>query len=92
MRSISASLSLIMILSSLLLTACGQSKASSKLDITVEAGVSLALAEHRAANISNIRYILHFDIPRDHSEPIKAQSRVEFDLRDASAPLQLDSV
>jgi aminopeptidase N len=56
----------------------------------VEPGVSLALAEHRAATISNINYNLHFDIPDAVFEPILAAAKVGFDLSDTSRSLQLD--
>lgn len=56
----------------------------------VEPGVSLALAEHRAATVSNINYDLHFDIPDAVSEPISAAAKIGFDLSDTSRALQLD--
>jgi len=56
----------------------------------VEPGVSLALAEHRAATVSNINYDLHFDIPDAVSEPISAAAKIGFDLSDTSHALQLD--
>jgi len=56
----------------------------------VESGVSLALAEHRAATVSNINYDLHFDIPDAVSEPISAAAKIGFDLSDTSHALQLD--
>jgi len=56
----------------------------------VESGVSLALAEHRAATVSNINYDLHFDIPDAVSEPISAAAKIGFDLSDTSRALQLD--
>ncbi|MDG2376816.1 MAG: hypothetical protein P8M18_10770, partial [Woeseiaceae bacterium] len=56
----------------------------------VEPGVSLALAEHRAATISNINYDLSFYIPDAVSKPISAVAKIGFDLSDTSRALQLD--
>ena len=56
----------------------------------VEPGVSLALAEHRAATISNINYDLSFYIPDAVSKPISAVVKIGFDLSDTSRALQLD--
>ena len=53
-------------------------------------GVSLELAQHRSAVVSNIRYELSFDIPLSVDADIGAIATVRFDLADASAPLQLD--
>ena len=53
-------------------------------------GVSLELAQHRSAVVSDIRYELSFDIPLSVDADIGATAKVRFDLADASAPLQLD--
>ncbi len=53
-------------------------------------GVSLALAQERAALLSNIRYRLHCEIPAAREEPIAARIAVDFDLADTARGLQLD--
>jgi len=53
-------------------------------------GVPLALAEARAARISNLRYELHFDIPPSPTDPVRGRAVVRFDLRNPSRPLALD--
>ncbi len=55
-----------------------------------EPGVSLELARHRAASISEINYDLTFEIPAGVDEDIAAVAEIRFDLSDASRPLQLD--
>ena len=74
----------IAVLGSLLLAACGQSMSP------VEPGVSLALAQHRAATISAVNYTLRFEIPRDSSADISAMATIDFMLSDSKTPLQLD--
>ncbi|HEY0874754.1 MAG TPA: M1 family aminopeptidase, partial [Vicinamibacterales bacterium] len=54
------------------------------------AGVPLALAEDRAARVSNLRYELFFNIPESQTERVSGRVTVRFDLRDASKPLALD--
>jgi aminopeptidase N len=54
------------------------------------AGVSLTLAQERAARISELRYDLHFVIPSSVSERVAGQGTIRFQLPDASAPLALD--
>ncbi|MDH3440178.1 MAG: M1 family aminopeptidase [Gammaproteobacteria bacterium] len=56
----------------------------------VVAGVSLELAQHRAATISRINYDLSFDIPAEVDDVIPATIEVRFDLSDNSRSLQLD--
>ena len=53
-------------------------------------GVPLALAEERAARISNLRYELHVDVPGTQSEPVTGRVRATFDLKDATLPLAFD--
>jgi aminopeptidase N len=53
-------------------------------------GVSLELGQHRAAILSNIHYVLSFDIPGDVDGDIAGTAAVRFDLADAAVPLQLD--
>ena len=54
----------------------------------LERGVSLELATHRAATISNVEYDLKFQLCK--SDPIPASVTVRFDLSDASEPVVLD--
>ena len=59
-------------------------------NVTVEPGVSLSLATQRKALLSDINYRLRLEIPADQRQTIVGSVRVEFDLADAGAPLQLD--
>ena len=72
------------LVAALLASACGQPP------LPVEPGVSLELAEHRAAILSNIHYALRFKIPRDSSADIAAMGNIHFDLSENTRPLQLD--
>jgi aminopeptidase N len=56
----------------------------------VAAGVSRALAEQRAAVISDLNYRLHFDIPADTEAGITGRVVISFRLRRNAQPLQLD--
>jgi aminopeptidase N len=56
----------------------------------VEPGVSLRLAEERAANLSQLNYSLRFEIPEQVDADIDGRVEVSFELSDNSAPLQLD--
>lgn len=58
--------------------------------ITIEPGVSQALAIERKAILSSINYALRFEIPEDENEEIPAEASISFNLADNSAPLQLD--
>jgi aminopeptidase N len=53
-------------------------------------GVSLDLAEARAARISNLRYDLALSIPSDRAARIEGRVTIAFELADAEAPLVLD--
>ena len=55
-----------------------------------EPGVSLALAQHRKSNLSNIKYHLSFNLSEDKTEPIDANLELQFTLKDVDAPLVLD--
>jgi aminopeptidase N len=59
-------------------------------NVSVEPGVSLSLATQRKALLADINYRLHLEIPADQRQAIVGSVRVEFDLADAGAPLQLD--
>jgi aminopeptidase N len=55
-----------------------------------EPGVSQALAQQRASRVSDIRYDLSLNVPRDLNARIAGRGIISFTLRDASAPLTLD--
>jgi len=59
-------------------------------DVPVEPGVSLELAQSRAASVSNVHYQLYFDIPEQMDAPIQAQATISFTLASNQQPLQLD--
>jgi aminopeptidase N len=77
-----AHLALVSLFSGLL--SCG------KAPIAVVPGVSLELAKHRAATISNINYELSFLIPEGEDQEIEGFVNVSFVLSDGASPLQLD--
>ena len=88
MRQAVAYIPIFMLLISLLLTS-NVSK-SAEASIPVEPGVSLALAEYRKQNISDIHYTLMFSIPADSSQPINANADISFQLASLSQDIQLD--
>lgn len=53
-------------------------------------GVSQALAEHRAATLSDLRYDVEFDIPEAKDSAVTGVVTAHFTLRDASEGLVLD--
>ena len=55
----------------------------------VEDGVSLELAEYRAARVSDLRYDIEFIIPEQREEPVTGRETISFTLK-KRAPLQLD--
>lgn len=55
-----------------------------------EPGISLALAQSRAARISNLRYDLRLRIQELAGRPIEGRSTIQFDLTGSEAPLVLD--
>ena len=55
-----------------------------------EAGVPLALAEDRAARVSNIRYEIRFVVPALQTDAVSGEVTIRFDLKDASRPLAID--
>ena len=67
-----------------LLASCGQPATD------VVPGVSLELAEHRAAVISDINYLLTLRIPENRDEDIDGFVAISFSLSDNEEPLQLD--
>src|SRR5687768_13313043 len=54
------------------------------------AGIPLAIAERRAAIISNLRYALNLNVPEKLSDPITGTTGIRFSLSDANAPLVID--
>lgn len=54
-----------------------------------EAGVSLELAESRAAAVSDVEYDLHFEVPSSVDDPVTGTALISFAL-DRKQPLQLD--
>ena len=55
-----------------------------------EPGISQALAVARAAQISELRYSVHFDLPADSFAPINAEVVITFSLASLDGPLVLD--
>ena len=53
-------------------------------------GVPLPLAEERARRLSDVRYDLHFTVPRDLRTPITGEATIRFVLSGAARPLALD--
>ena len=60
------------------------------LAVEITPGVSLQLAEQRAAAISRLSYRLQFSIPEQIDQDIAGRIEISFDLSDNSVPLQLD--
>ncbi|SDF39247.1 aminopeptidase N [Mucilaginibacter pineti] len=58
--------------------------------VAVEPGVSFKLATYRHAVISNIQYLLDFNIPAKKERNITVAGNVSFDLTDVTQDLQLD--
>jgi len=56
----------------------------------IEAGIPLALADDRAARISNLSYEVSFDIPAARTEPIEGSITARFTLSHVKAPLAFD--
>jgi aminopeptidase N len=53
-------------------------------------GVSQALAEARAARVSDLRYDLHFRIPAERRDRVSGRATVSFSLSSTGEPLALD--
>ncbi|TDB66090.1 aminopeptidase [Arundinibacter roseus] len=79
--------SLLLLFFGWVLAACRQSPVGS---VLVEDGVSEALAQQRAAQLSDISYKLHFEIPAQKDSNIAAQAVVRFSRVASKADLQLD--
>jgi aminopeptidase N len=55
-----------------------------------EPGISLNLAEARAASLADVRYLLAFDIPGDAASPVTGRATIRFTSKGATTPLVLD--
>ena len=53
-------------------------------------GVSLKLAEYRAASLSNLRYDIHLIIPSEQNAVIQGQETIYLDILELTEPLILD--
>jgi aminopeptidase N len=73
------------VLAALVLAAC-----SSRPPEPPAAGVPLALAESRAALISDLHYDARFEVPADREAAVTGEVEVRFTLREANEPLVLD--
>ncbi len=58
--------------------------------VDVVPGVSLELARHRAATVSNLHYRLALSVPSEFDDNIEGTIDIEFTLVDNAGPLQLD--
>lgn len=67
-----------------MLAACHQSQ------MTIEPGVSLELAQHRAGLISDINYRLSLEIPENQDTDVEGSITISFALADTHEALQLD--
>ena len=56
----------------------------------ISSGVSWELAQNRKASISDIRYQLSFDIPKNKIKPITVEESIHFKLLDLTNPVILD--
>ena len=56
----------------------------------INPGVSWALAQNRKAIISDVRYKLKFDIPKDKIKPIAVEEFIDFKLSDLTNDVVLD--
>lgn len=79
MRSCSLLITLLVVLSS-----CGKKYPAP------DKGVSLSLNDLRKKSISDVSYVLSFDIPEGKTAPIKGKVDIGFDLSDLSEPLIID--
>ena len=58
--------------------------------LAIEPGVSWELAEHRKQTITNVRYEIELDIPRDIDAPIHGTETIRFQLLKSSRDIILD--
>lgn len=71
-------------------TAAATMSAQRSPDAIPEVGVPAALAEERAARVSDVRYTLHFTVPPNATDPIKGRATIAFRLRNTLRPVVLD--
>ncbi len=57
---------------------------------TPASGVPLALAQERASRVSDLRYVVRFDIPARRGDPVRGRLTASFTLHGASRPLAFD--
>ncbi len=72
------------------IVAMGMAAGGSAQTATPDSGVPLAVATHRAANITNLRYELALSIPDTVSAPLTGTTTLRFALKDPKAPLVID--
>ncbi|QSW90982.1 ERAP1-like C-terminal domain-containing protein [Flavobacterium endoglycinae] len=74
----------------LMIIAIGFSQSKLKESVLVENGVSEQLAQFRKKQISDVQYVLSFEIPNQKNENIKSDLTLNLNLSDLSQPLILD--
>lgn len=62
----------------------------SKQTLPVEDGVAKTLAEYRKKNISNLEYLIEFDIPEKRDSAITGKNKIIFNLKSTKQDLQID--
>ena len=89
-----ATRALVLLLAASTASACSDAQNMSAPDLPAAhvpgPGVPLALAEDRAARVSDVRYELHVTVPDAVEKPVSGKVTVRFRLTDASRPLALD--
>ncbi len=73
-----------------MIIAIGFSQSKLKESVLVENGVSEQLAQFRKKQISDVQYVLSFEIPNQKNENIKSDLTLNLNLSDLSQPLILD--
>ena len=63
---------------------------SMQMRVDPDLGISEALAQERAARVTNLRYDLAFTIPAARTQPVAGRALIRFALKDTSDPLVLD--
>ncbi|PKQ60195.1 hypothetical protein BZG02_20375 [Labilibaculum filiforme] len=78
--------STLFLLITLLFSAC----TTNTQQLSIEPGVAKTMAAYRKANITNLKYQLTFDIPKNRKDEIPGNSTIHFDLRSTDQDLQID--
>ena len=73
-----------------LFSSCTEKMARTDAPLTVEPGVSEALAKHRLAVISKLAYSIDLKVPLEKSAPVLGSERISFQLKENKQALQLD--